>query len=125
MYTHLSIAFMDLLDSSITTNYAALVWFSEVVTLILKILINFHTIISLCVGAGLHFLLVDKPDSIFLVVDKPDRQIPFIWVGGQSSKPKGENYDDDDDHDHVDDDDDVMLMTMTMTMIISACIPPT
>ena len=71
-----------------------------------KILINFHTIISLCVGAGLHFLLVDKPDSIFLVVDKPDRQIPFIWVGGQSSKPKGENYDDDDDHDENYDDDD-------------------
>ena len=45
-------------------------------------------------------------DCIFLVADKPDRQIPFIWVGSQSSKPKGENYDDDDDHDENYDDDD-------------------
>ena len=38
------------------------------------------------------------------MADKPDRQIPFIWVGSQSSKPKGENYDDDDDHDENYDD---------------------
>ena len=48
-----------------------------------------------CVGAELHFPREDKP------TDKSHSS----GLGGQSSKPKRENYDDDDDDGRNDDDD--------------------